>query len=333
MTDLVIPRHLVDNESSLKELEKGLEHITENNEISRTNNLGLEFGLILTLDSKKSTPDVIEKVRETRRKIEEAKDIWFHYNDHKVGAGANFAQAIFNPSFKETGPVVILSCLDQYILGTEDSVKVLKELAERTKKDNLLYGNGSRDREVRIAAHKRNSDLRIIHELFHSLTATRIRGLPSLASIGKIPEGVTPSYAEIGESSSGLYVVNYAHSNYSELEGKVNKASQVADMKSGFTLDYFTIMETAKLGRIVRGYVITGENKFHYKMDEQQELDERIKPLIINSSRELGKTRLKDELLLTLALKQSRDRISEFYPKEEVEYVRDLMYNSIVPSH
>src|SRR3989344_301056 len=326
MTDYVISRHLVDGESSLNELKKGLENINKNNEISRTKDLDIKFGLNLSIDSNNVAPEVTERVKEIKRKI--PKDMWFLFNNYKIGAGVNYTQVLFNPFFKKDESVVMLGCLDQYILGTEDSVIVLKELAKRTKTENALYGNGSRDRPVKIAKYERNNNLRIIHELFHTLTAERINS-SKLAPKGEIPKEITPAYAEIGESSSRLYIVNFSHKKYSKLEESIIAASQVADMKNGFAPDYYTIIEAAKLDNIVSGYVMTGENIFHYKWDEQTELDKRVKPLITISSRELGKTNIKEGLLLTLKLTKNTDKIAEFYPKEEIEYVKDLMHNSI----
>ena len=190
------------------------------------------------------------------------------------------------------------------------------------KEDEALYATGSRDVPVVLAVHQRNSGLRILHELFHSLTI----GSDKLC-VDQACQTATPAYAEIGESTSGLYVVNFSHPRYAQLSKSVADATRMADM-SGFATDYYVAIKAAELAHIASGYVRSVENKFYEQRNELAELG-AVKRLISSQTRALGKTDIRGALVAALRNSAHTERLSEFYPKENVDLVRELMLQSL----
>jgi len=248
--------------------------------------------------------------------------MWLLVDPEDRGPGTSFRQVLFNPTFTDGNSLVMNLDLDQYTVNTADALCQIAELAERVEKETALYATGSRDVPVILASNQRNNELRIIHELFHSLTI----GSDNLA-VREVPPNITPAYAQIGESTSGFYVVNFAHARFPELTQDLVGATQVADMR-GFATDYFVAIRSAQLGKLSKGYVKSTKNKFHEKKDKEKEFS-GVMRLILGQTAELGKTGLKNDLLTSLTLEGNTERLSEFYSREDVELVRDTMKTAL----
>jgi hypothetical protein len=318
MKKYIIERHFINGEERLDEYIEGIERIKTALGISGSCGYGFEFGLKLTVDEKKLPQDLKEKIREETKNL--PANLWLLYDPEDRGPGTSYRQVLFNPTFKNG--IVVYADLDQYVIDTKEALEQLNELIQQVEKEEVLYATGSRDVPVVLATNKRNSDLRIIHELFNSLTIGNDK-----LRVGERRPNVTPAYAEIGESTSGLYIMNFSHPMYPELTKSVTEAVQIANM-NGFATDYYVAIKSAQLGGLGKGYVRSRENKFYIQRDEKEEF-ESVKRLIAGQTKELGKTDIHDTMLNSLIEKRNTEIISSFYPKEYVELVRELMKESV----
>ena len=318
MERYIIARHFINNKNSLIEFEEEINKIIPVLELLKIKNLN--FGLKLTTEDKKLTKDLKERIKE--QIVNLPSDIWLLYDPKDRGPGTSFRQIIFNPTFSWNPNIITSIDLDQFPLE-ENSLEPLLHLIEKVEKDNSLYGIGSRNIPIKLAIHKRNSDLRIIHELFHSLTI----GSEKLVVIkGEIDtSNVIPAYKEIGESTTGISIFNTNHKKYIDLMNNVNKYGSFR----GFATEYYTAIRSSQLGKISTGYVIFKENNFYEEKNEEDEL-KGVKRLIEGQTKNLGKTDIKKDLLKTLEQEENTRRISKFYYKNDVEIVRDLMMNAIL---
>ena len=321
MNKFIIARHFVSGEGELNGLIKGVNSLKSLMEISKTADYGFEFGLKLTVDEERLTQDLLQKINYEIGRL--PNNFWFLYDPKNRGPGTSYRQVLFNLTFPNQS-VVAMADLDSYIKGSEDCIDNIYELTERVRTEGALLGMGARDRPVRLGVHKKNSDLRIIHELFHSLVigSDRLR-------VKQKKLNITPAYAEMGESSTGLCVMNFSHPKYSELIRDVVRASQIADM-SGFATDYYVSIRSSELGKRVVCYVSTNENEFygHDNRTEEQELNS-ITRMIGVQTKELGKTNIGSKILRTLKQEENKRRIAEFYPSEYVEFIEDLMTKAL----
>jgi hypothetical protein len=251
-------------------------------------------------------------------------DTWILYDPVDRGPGISSQQVFFNATFTRPPSIVINSCFDQYKIDTFDALYQIIDLAYRMEMENALYATGSRDVPVLLATHKRNSDLRIIHELFHSLAigSDRLR-------VPYVPKGVTPAYAAIGESTAGLDCVNTAHQAFSGYAAAMAFANGNADM-SGFATNYYMTIKASQLAPTSAGYVQAYVNKFYGKRDEKEELSGVLR-LIATQSSALAKTDIAPMLYDSCARDASVDRIAEFYPRDDVLQVQDILLKALRP--
>lgn len=321
MRTYLIARHFINGKQTFEELRRGIDSIRVAQDISGSRNHGFQFGLKIAIDLKKTGDELAER---TWREIARLNNTGVMYDPVDRGPGMSYRQVCFNPTFlydNESG-VVIDANLDQYVIDTEESLEQIVELTQQVKRDEALYATGSRDVPVVLAVHQRNSGLRILHELFHSLTI----GSDKLR-VGRTCQTATQAYAEIGESTSGFYVVNFSHPRYAQLSKSVADAARTADM-SGFATDYYVAIKSAELAHLASGYVKSTENKFYEQRNELEEL-EAVKRLISSQTRALGKTDIRGALVAALRNRVHTERLSEFYPKEDVNFVRELMLQSL----
>ena len=321
MNKYIIARHFVNGEEELKGLIKGIGNLKSLINISETTDYGFEFGLKLTVNEERLTQDLLQRINDEIEKFPH--NFWFLYDPKDRGAGTSYKQILFNLTFPNQS-IIVMADIDSYITGSEDCINQIYELTERVKIEGALFGMGARDIPVKLGVHKKNSDLRIIHELYHSLTI----GSDKLR-VKQKKLNITPAYAEIGESTTGVCVMNFSHPKYSELIRDVVRASQIADM-NGFATDYYVSIRSSELGKRVVCYVNTNENEFynHSNRTEEQELNS-ITRMIGTQTKELGKTNINSKILKTLKQEENKRRIAEFYPLEYVEFVRDLMIKSL----
>ena len=319
MRKYLVPRHFINGEGTYEEYSRGIDDIARAIQISQEGDLGFEFGLKLTVDTEKVGKELQARITDDMRRLPEG--TWLLYDPKDRGPGTSYAQILFNPTFSIEPSIVISSDLDQYVINTAESLERLLELVQRVETDDALYATGSRDVPVVCATNQRNSDLRIIHELIHS----SVIGSEKLR-VGEERTNVTPAYAEIGESTSGLYILNASHQMYPELARSILQSSQRAKM-CGFAMDYYVAIKSAQLGNIAKGYVASKENKFYAQRDEEEEL-ESVKRLISGQTQQLGRTDIRDALATGLSDVRIQ-RIADFYPEKEVELVRGWMKESL----
>jgi len=320
MRKYVVYRHLINGTETFDEFVSSISKIKLTYEVNENLQYGLNLGLKLTFDRNKAS-NLEERIMKETSDL--SKYLAFLIVDAKdKGPGTSYKQILFNTTFLDAPSIVVSTDLDQFITDTEEALEKLNNLVQKVENEGAIYANGSRDVPVVLATNKRNSELRIIHELFHSLAI----GSEKLKIPVKKPN-TTPAYAEIGESTSGLYVINTAHSQYPTLTESVIKASQIANMK-GFATDYYTAIKSSKLGRIVAGYVKSKENKFYTNKSEQEEF-KSVERLIREETKELGKTDIRDSLFYTVKFGYAIDKIAQFYNYEDVMLVRSWMLESL----
>ncbi len=317
-----IGRHFINGEETFAEFIKAREYLEAAEAISDRRGWEINFGLKLTVASNKVDDSLKSRIREEWAKLSE--NLWLLYDPKDRGAGTSYQQVLFNPTFSPDEPSLVINAdLDQYVINTPESLESVIELARKVETDEALYATGSRDVPVVLATNPVNSNLRIIHELFHSLTI----GSDKL-KVSETRVNVTPAYAEIGECTSGLYILNHAHPRYASLLQGIAQANQQANMR-GFATDYYVAIKAAQLARLAKGYVNSRENKFYAPKDVQEE-SKAIQRMISTQTKELGKTDIKALLKASICNSNNSDRLIQFYPKEEVELVKELMQKALL---
>ena len=318
----LIKKHFINNQGTLDTFVKGIGDTETTLEIAKSKGYDLALGVKVTVDEKKlreTSPEIIEQARDAVRKL--PADVFLIYDPENRGSGVSVRQIFFNHTFVQPPGLVVNADYDQNILDTQASLERAIDFCHRTEREGSLLGIASRDVPVTLATHERNSDLRIIHELFHSLTigSCKLRA-------GTPPGAVTPAYREIGESTTGFSVLNLAHPQYPALSYAMATACQQTDM-SGFATDYFLSITASLLGTITTGYTNAKENAFYVKRDQDEEF-RGVTSMIARQTAALAKTDIAGTLRATLDNPRAAERIKEFYAAEDVELVRKLMRES-----
>jgi len=314
-----VPIHFVSNNWNYQEFQVGLDRYRDMRDIFKSKTDKFRFGLKLTTDDQVLPNEIREGVRELIHGLES--DVMFLYDPVSKGPGTSVRQVFFNPTF--TGGLAINICLDQQVIASEEAIDRAIDLTDRVERDNILYATGSRNVPVILGSSKHNSDLRIIHELFNALAM----GSKYLIPHEKI-EGVNPAYASIGEHTTGFDILNLTHPKYPELARCMIQATQVADM-NGFASCYYVPLKSSQLNGLgVSGYVCARENPFPQDVENKQEY-ERVTKMIKYQTEQLGRTDVRSILLNSLKEPANTARISDFYPRTDVEFVRSLMLDGL----
>jgi len=231
---------------------------------------------------------------------------------HENGSVGGRGDFISNAFLKPKDSLVILADLEQYCI--EDAYGPIHELATKTQRDGSLFGIGSRNIPVRLAYHQDNTDLLIIQSLFYSLLIG-----PDKLRVASAGGNVTPAYATLGETSSGMYVLNRDHHNCIQFYQKFNRGVISGNLQNS-AADFFLVQQATSWGTIATRYVLAVKNVFPNspKAKEREETEE----LIASTASRLQKTSMRLKLLSIL---ESKRRIAEFYPVAQVELVADLM--------
>ncbi len=317
----LIGRHYVFNQETSDELKMIVNNTATAADLIHANHYPLELGLKITVNEEKVGPATIKEVQDALKILPQK--TWLLYDPVNRGAGTSYRQIMFNPSFSGQGDSIVVSAdFDQFIINKPEGLESVLSLVEDVKGKNALYGVGSRDVPVVLAKHKRNSDLRIIHELFHSLAVGKEKLI-----VPQQVEGSTPAYATLGESTSGLYVMNQAHHAYSELLQAVSSSVQHANMQ-GFATDYYVAISASQLAPIGISYVKARENQFYHQKTEEDENQGIIK-LISSQTTELGRTDVKSVLQQTVADEANLQEIARFYDEKDVMEVQQLMLRAL----
>jgi len=311
-----VPIHFVSNQGNFRQFEQGLERYKTLREMIRLRANDFNFGLKITTDDKNLTPELREQTRDLINKL--PSDLFLVYDPVSRGPGVSSRQVLLNPAF--SGTITAIACLDQQVIDTPEAAERIIGLTSKIERDNSLYGVGSRTVPVRLSAHSENNYLRCIQELYFAITAGS-RG-PE-----EVLEGVTPSFAKFGETSTGMDVVNLAHPEYSTMVKGLLDAVHALDMR-GFASCYYIPIKSSGLSKITAGYACARENPFTDNIDAKQEFN-KITKMIQDQTSQLLKTDIGPRLSFALRDKQNLESLSEFYSKHQVESVRDLMLGDI----
>jgi hypothetical protein len=320
MTSYIVKRHFVNSRDTLSVFSEQLEKMKTAVEISKAKSYDFKFGLKLTVDEGNISDGLMDEVYDALCSV--PKEIRFMYEEKDRGAAESYRKIIFNPDFWKNPDavnpdIIVDACLDQYMLDSEESLGRANELIQKVRVNGALYANGSRDVPVVLARYDKNSRIRAIHELYHSLAI----GSEKL-KVDETPKNVTPAYAELGESTSGFYVINIAHPLYPVL---AEKASPLAGKESGrFAIDYYTAIKSAEIAEIEKGYVSSYKNAFYDCRSEEDELS-GIKNLISSCTKTLGSTDIAGALFKALAAEANAHNLYDFFPADEVAFVRQTM--------
>ena len=318
MSTYLVKRHLIADEEGLSVFSEQVEKMKKAIEISRSKNYDINFGIKLTVDEPSAGADFLSRIYNEISKV--PKEIRFMYEEKDRGAATSYKKISFNPGFWNNPDIIVDACLDQYILDSEIALERANELIQKVRKNGALYATGSRDVPLIYGRYESSSNIRLINELFHSLTI----GSDKLRVDEKM-ENVTPAFAEIGESTSGFYVLNISHPFYPEL---AKNASGMTSKEFGrFGIDYYVAIKSSQIAGIEKGYVSSYANRFYGSKTEEKELEE-VKNTIKTTTKGLSTTDIADALFKALSNDSNTEKIAEFYPKEQVNLVREIMLES-----
>jgi hypothetical protein len=210
MKKYFVPGHFINPPEKLANLQKELSEYRVLIDLLNLKFNDFEFWLRLSKD-----PNLKELNEQTKEILSNKlpKNVNLFYNESR-GPGFASREVLLNPLFK--GGLVFNVCLDQQVVATKEAAERIIDLSSKIERDNSLYGVGSRTVPVRLSRHLDNNYLRVIQELFFAIAAESGGPLERL-------EGVTPAYARFGDTSTGMDVINTAHSKYSEVvKGMIN---------------------------------------------------------------------------------------------------------------
>lgn len=320
MEKFLIARHYVGPESgSLKELEVGLDrlsHMIDNGMFPENFNVGLK----LTIDGKRMNDEQKKTVaKEVSRRHPK---LWYMENPEVKGSGTSLRQILFNPSFQADPSIVISADIDQYITGTRGSVRQIEKLTDQMIYHDSLMGLGVRSCPVVLGVNERASQLRQIHELFHSR---------SIGTDNLIPYTQSPtqqrSFAEIGECATGFYAVNTKHSKFTDFMIDISRTSRETDLR-GPAADFYMVATASQLSPIMAMHVETLPNVFYSKIDEETEI-QRAQKFVENVEKPLSMTSIAPTIRKAVEIDDHVKEIARFYKPEDVEIVRRIMAETI----
>jgi hypothetical protein len=317
----LIYRHLVDGHDTHGELFESYEGFDIAEQVCIDNDYPLEFGMNLTLDADKLPGDLhyLKNGAVNGHTV---------FNPERRGSGASYRQICFPRLHPESGKlqksdadILICADLDQFRVWTEEDLERIVDFTDRMRKDNALYGIGSRDVPVILATNERNSQLRMVCEHYHALAlgdpcAIRLVGNP------------TPAYADIGEFVSGFYAVNRNHPHYPALEKRIASVTQDVPFL-GFAVESFVAFEAHQVSQIARAYVPSRPNRFYEQLDEQVEFD-RVCAIMSRETSELASAGYAKQLVSAVENKAHLQRLGNYYSSDDIRLVASLMREAAV---
>ncbi|MFA7707818.1 MAG: hypothetical protein WCX73_02625 [Candidatus Pacearchaeota archaeon] len=311
-----VPIHFVSNQGNYEEFKQGLVRYEHLRDLIKTKSNDFNFGLKITTDDKNLTTELRGKTRALINKL--PSDLFLLYDPTSRGPGVSSRQVLLNPTF--VGTITAEVCLDQQVIDTHEAAERIIDLTSKIEKDNTLYGVGSRTVPVRLSAHPDNNYLRCIQELYFAIAAN------SKGPSEKL-ENITPAFAKFGDTSTGMDIVNFAHPEYPKMVNGLLESVQYLDM-SNFASNYYIPIRSGELSKITTGYACARENPFTDNIDAKQEFN-KITKMVQYITHQLLKTDIGIKLDFALKNKKNLEELSEFYPKQQVEYVRDLMLGNL----
>ncbi len=321
MTTYIIARQWVGNESTAQSLEEGIERLVDFNDIVAQRKDNITVGIKLTV-----TPPYHQHqaVGNTRALLKENGNILEFYDPQDRGAGTSLAQILFNSSFWGEKALVASLDLDQYIPRDEREYEKTINFIQSVGTDNSLMGIGSRSREVRLSTDDEANQLRIIHELINAIAAGKDIYKVETNRANPRPSGITPGYAQLGETTPGFYVVNTQHPQFPKLVANITLH---APHLTGFAMDYYLALKVPQLGKITTGYVPTHSNDF--PPSDQQAQRQRAQNIIKTQTAALSHTDIRRQLAHALNNPATRKTVIQFYETGQVDRVLAWMKESM----
>lgn len=312
----LIARYFVNNDATLQGLHNGITDLECTEYYLKKEDQNYTVGLKLTIN--KLDVRLREQVKKEINRL--SPSLWFMLDPVDRGPGTSTLQVQLNPTF-DSG-ILINVDLDQFEIETRKGLESIMTLVEDVEKNGHLYAVGSRNVPVRLGKYPSNSRLREIHELFHSCAIGS-----ELLRVENHPEGVSPGYAAIGESTTGLTVIDHTHKQYPNLVARVTKASQSANFRTP-AAEYYISIASSELGTRGKGYVLSRINPFPNEIEEEKERNSFI-TFIEGQTRELAKTDILKKMFPAISLKSNHETILNFYSKEETLTVIKLMQKGL----
>jgi hypothetical protein len=300
--------HYVDGKDTLIEFKKGIDDLFSASDILKENHdlwLKLTLGKNLDYNSKLKIRDHLSHL---------PLNVGIILDPTDRGAAVSYYQIMANPKFYHPSDIIVNASLQQYPIGSQDSLESILWLASKLKKNNILYGVGARDGPINLCFHEKNNDLRKIHELVHSISMSY--------KPPKARENTEEAYAAFGESTSGLYLLNVNHREYGKLISHLNKNNF-----SGFSPDYFVALFSGMVDSVESEPVVNRLNSTKEVSENCEK--ENVMTLIRQSTKELGTTIVRERLISVLNEKTS-EKLKEYFDHDSVRDVLRVMMESLV---
>ncbi len=319
----LVSRHYIGEQNTVNEYQEGAKRILAARDLIRDKGLPIYLGTKPTASQEKLSPDMKQAVHKTTSELIDA-GVFVFFDPKDRGSGTSFSQLMYNPTFLSTSaPTVVMGHdIDQFTIDTSEALDGFVDFATQMVEEDSLWSSGSRNIEVKLGQHTRNSNLRIIQELFHSLTI----GSKKLKIKDDAPEGVVPAYHEIGESTSAFGVLNYNHRNCRTLIASIVSYGNI--LAPIFASEYYTSIKASTLGNESPRYVSTLPNKYYVQKGEIEEF-EGTRNFVRTSESTLAKTDVRDMLNKTVGEDETVDTISRYYDEDDVKLVQGWMLEAL----
>ncbi len=233
------------------------------------------------------------------------------------GSGTNYLDIIEESlsllSVDKSKIVVFIVDGDSYKLDDKEFLNLLKELGERCVKENALMGAGMRDRV--ILGKGMMETYREIDELFSSIFVAGRLEIPKRSST------VPLAYRELGDPVSGIHCINTTHKRFVDFFKTIMRDLMHCDLTS-YSGDFYIAMLAAKINKIVSTVIPVEDNPpGSFGLGD-----------IIEKSRQLGKTVLRDDYLSTVKSDKSSRILENYYKKEHVAKVKGMILGGLYKS-
>lgn len=320
----LVSRHYIGEQNTLSEYREGAQHILTAKSLIDKRKLPISLGTKVTAAEDKAalTVEMKEEIYEINEKLL-SENVSVFYDQRDRGSGLSFIQMAFNPTYLSTPEPTVVEThdIDQFVIDTDEALDNIVDFANKMVADNSLWSAGSRSLEVKLGVHTRNSNLRIIQELFHSASIGN-----KLKVEGKVPDGVLPAYRDFGESTSAFGVLNLSHAHYRTLVASVHGYGYI--LAPVFVAEYYTALKASTLGNESPRYVYTYPNVYYTQPTEEREFENAEKS-VRTSEGALAKTDVRDMLIEAVRKDETVDAISEYYDKGEVKLVQQWMLEAL----
>ncbi len=316
----IILRHYVSSRGSLDILSQGIQRIANAIEISKAEGYDINFGLKLTTNVEKMTPELHKVLLDRLKDFPYDKGCYLLYDPKDRGPGTSSQQIFVNPTFfVPPGDRGIVAGFDlDQIRIDGSSLEKIHSFMKVIEDGNFLYGIGSRDVPTKLAWFRSNSRLREIHELIHSLSV----GVDKFRC-PEVCEGASEGFAYCGESS-GVSFFNTNHELFPILLSKMAKATYDGNFRH-WASEYYIALTAATLSDVAKTYIPCYENPSKGDGRSEEWEREHIEEFIRRETAELAKTDLYPVLAKALDNQENVEILKRFYSEEEVLRVFELM--------